>query len=64
MQKEGNTTWGENGAHTWAVWLTSYRVWRWEVSGPRGWMASDGAASKGAAFIAVRQYLLRRGESV
>ena len=38
MQKEGNTTWGETGAHTWAVWLTSYGVWRWEVSGPLGWV--------------------------
>ena len=64
MQKEGNTTWGSNGAHTWSVWLTSYGVWRWEVSGPLGWMESDGAATKGDAFIAVRQVLLRRGESV
>lgn len=64
MQKEGNVVWGSNGAHTWSVWRAAQGAWRWEVSGPRGWMATDGAASKGAAFVTVRQTLLRRGESV
>jgi hypothetical protein len=64
MQKEGNTTWGSNGAHTWSVWLTRSREWRWEVSGPLGWTSTGGATSKGDAFIAVRQVLLRRGETV
>jgi hypothetical protein len=63
MQKEGTTTYGSNGAHTWTVWRTG-GVWRWELSGPLGWMESDGAVSKGAAFIALRQALLRRGETV
>jgi hypothetical protein len=64
MQTEGTTTYGSNGAHTWTVWVTRYGGWRWEVSGPLGWMESDGASSKGDAFIAVRQCLLRRGETV
>ena len=64
MQKEGNTTWGSNGAHTWSVWRTAQGVWRWEVSGPLGWMADGRSAGKGDAFIAVRQILIRRGETV
>ena len=64
MQKEGNTTWGSNGAHTWTVWLTRYGSWRWQVSGPPGWTADGDEGGKGAAFIALRQCLLRRGETV
>ena len=64
MQTEGNTTWGSNGAHTWSVWLTRSGEWHFEVSGPLGWMVTDSATSKGDAFIAVRQVLIRRGETV
>ena len=63
MQKEGNATWGANGEHSWCVWPVG-GVWHWEVLGPRGPMERAEAASKGDAFIALRQCLLRRGESV
>ena len=62
MQKEGNISWGESRTHSWTVWVTRWGAWRWQVSGPRGWMASGGVANEQAALEAVWRTLVERGD--